>query len=287
MLMVLSAFIFAANYVIGRIAVGEVPSFVLGFTRWAGASLIVLPFTWRYVAADWDKVRASWKLLVLAGTLMPFLGAGVTYFAMTKTIAVNAGIVQTSLGIFTVLLARIFLGDRLRWLQGAGAATAILGVLVIVLRGNPAALLSLKINTGDVILVFCNLALAGYSIALRRLPAGFHPMTVLSAVFVVGAAVHVPLVMAEFAAGETVRVSLAALVSLVYVVLFPSVIAIICWNHAIATIGVNRASFYMYLVPVFTAGLGFALLGESLALYHIVGCALIIGGVTLSTRRQV
>lgn len=284
--MVLATFIFAANYVVGRAASGEVPSYMLGFTRWAGAALIVLPFTYRYVLADWERIRANWKLLVLAGTLMPFLGAGVTYVAMTKTIAVNAGIVQTSLSIFTVLLARIFLGDRLGRLQVVGAVTAILGVLVIVLRGDPAVLLSLSINTGDVILVFCNLALAGYAITIKRLPAGFHPMTVLSVVFVVGAAVHVPFVIGEIAGGEVVNASLVALTSLVFVVLFPSVVAIICWNRAIATLGANRASFYMNLVPVFTAILGFALLGETLAAYHIAGCALIIGGVTLSTRKQ-
>lgn len=284
LLMILATFIFGANYVVGRAATGEVPPYMLGFTRWAGASLIVLPFTLRYVRADWQRVRANWKLLVLAGTLMPFLGAGVTYVAMTKTIAINAGIVQTSLSIFTVLLARIFLAERLGRLQVLGAVAAIIGVLVIVLRGDLAVLLSLSINTGDVILVFCNMALAGYAITVKRLPAGFHPMTVLSVVFVVGAAVHAPFMIGEFVGGEAINHSLVALSGMLFVALFPSVVAIMCWNHAIATLGPNRASFYMYLVPVFTALLGFALLGETLAVYHIAGCVLIVAGVTLSTR---
>ena len=49
LLMLIAAFILAANYVVGRGVVGEVPPYALGFVRWAGAALILAPFTWLYV----------------------------------------------------------------------------------------------------------------------------------------------------------------------------------------------------------------------------------------------
>lgn len=284
-LMILATFIFGANYVVGRAVVGEVPPFMMGFTRWTGATLILLPFTWRCVGADWGKVLARWRLLVLAGWLMPFMGAGVTYVALTKTIAVNAGIVQISLPIFTVLLAWAFLRERLGSIQALGAAVAIAGVLAIVMRGNPDALIDLSVNDGDLILIVCNLSLAGYAVTIRRLPPGLHPMTLLTVVFAVGAAVHVPFLMVELAGGETVRATVGAALGLLFVAVFPSVIAIMCWNHGIATLGANRAGFYMYLVPAFSAVLAYAFLGETIAAYHLIGGALIVAGVTLSTRR--
>lgn len=283
--MTLAALIFGANYVVGRAVVGEVPPFLLGFTRWAAAALILLPFAWTSVRRDWPLLRRSAGLLALAGLLMPFLGAGTAYYALTMTIAVNAGIVQTSMPIFTVLLAWLVLREQATGRQVFGVVAAVIGVIAIVVRGEPSKLLDLQLNTGDLILVFCNLALAGYSIAVKRLPPGLGVMTVLIAVFAIGAAFHVPFMLAELAAGATVQPTANAVFGLLFVAVFPSVVAITCWNYGIASLGVNRAGFYMYLVPVFAAVLAAATLGERIEGYHLVGGALIVAGVALCTRK--
>ena len=44
-LMVFAVTIFGLNYVVGRWAAGEVPSYTLGFTRWTVGALILLPTT--------------------------------------------------------------------------------------------------------------------------------------------------------------------------------------------------------------------------------------------------
>lgn len=284
--MLLAAFIFGANYVIGRAVVGDVPPYMMGFVRWTAATLILLPFVWRKLRADMHYVRAHWKPLAFAGCLMPFMGAGLTYVALTKTVALNGGIVQTSLPIFIVLLSWIFLGDRFGRIQALGAVVAIVGVFSIVLRGDPSVLLDLRFNTGDLILVFCNLSLAGYSIVVKRLPGGLHPMSLLTVICAFGAVYHVPFMIAELADGEFVRATLVSAMGLLFVAIFPSVVAIMCWHHAIAMLGTNASGFYMYLVPVFSAVLAYAFLGETIETYHLLGGALIVVGVTLSTRQQ-
>ena len=283
--MVLAAFIFGANYVIGRAVVGDVPPYMMGFVRWTAATLILLPFTWGKLRADSAYVRVNWKPMAMAGCLMPFMGAGLTYVALTKTVAVNAGIVQTSLPIFIVLLSWIFLRARFAGIQALGAVVAIAGVFAIVLRGDPAVLMDLRFNTGDLILVFCNLSLAGYAIVVKRLPGGLHPMSLLTMICIFGAVYHVPFMVAELAEGEFVRATLVSAIGLVFVAIFPSVVAIMCWNHAIATIGTNASGFYMYLVPVFSALLAYTFLGETIEVYHWIGGALIVVGVTLSTKQ--
>ena len=61
--------------------------------------------------------------------------------------------------------------------------------------------------------------------------------------------------------------------------------AILIWNNAIGRIGPSKSTFYMYLIPVFTAILAIPLLGESIDVYHIVGAILIVIGVTLASRK--
>ena len=63
---------------------------------------------------------------------------------------------------------------------GVGAAAAMVGVLYMIARGELAVLLGLDVNVGDAILIACNLGLAGYGIAVKRLPYGFHPLTLLA-----------------------------------------------------------------------------------------------------------
>jgi drug/metabolite transporter (DMT)-like permease len=134
-------------------------------------------------------------------------------------------------------------------------------------------------------LIFCNLGLAGYAVAVKLLPKNLHPLSLITVVCAVGAACHLPFFIYELFSGQAVIWGVKALVSLVFVAIFPSVFAILLWNFAIDRIGPSRAGIYMYLVPVYAAVFAVPFLGESIGVYHVVGAALIIAGVTLSGRQ--
>ncbi|PPR09200.1 MAG: hypothetical protein CFH41_02717 [Alphaproteobacteria bacterium MarineAlpha11_Bin1] len=277
--------IFGLNYVVGRWVAGDVQPYILGFVRWTFGTLILLPFALTHLKGDAEHIRANWKLLCLAGFLMPFMGAGVTYVALTYTEAINGGVIQTSMPVMIVLLSWLFLGERTRGIQWVGIAVAIFGVLYIVARADPATLVDLNLNVGDIILIACNLGLAGYGVAVKRLPRDFHPLSLITIVCAVGAVCHVPFFVYEIMSGIAVIWSAKAWISLGFVAIFPSVCAILLWNSAIARIGPTRAGFHMYLVPVYAAVFAIPLLGENIGVFHIVGAVLIIIGVTMSSRR--
>jgi drug/metabolite transporter (DMT)-like permease len=284
-MMLVAVLIFAVNYVIGRWAAGDTPPYTLGFVRWTSGMLILLPFAWSHLRDDRDFIRRNWKLLCLAGFLMPFMGAGVTYVALTYTGAINGGVIQTSMPVMIVLLSWMFLKERTTGIQWLGIVVAISGVLYIVARGNPSSLLDLSFNIGDAILIGCNLGLAGYGVAVRKLPAGIHSLSLITVVCAVGALCHVPFFAYEMASGVQIVLSPKTFVSLAFVAIFPSVVAILLWNSAIGRIGPSRAGVYMYLTPVYAAIFAIPLLGESIGVYHVVGGVLIIIGVTLSSRK--
>lgn len=285
LMMLFAVMIFALNYIIGRWAVGDTPPYMLGFVRWEVGLFILLPFAWTHLRRDHAFIGRHWKLLCLAGFLMPFMGAGVSYVALIHTEAINAGVIVTSMPVMMVLLSWLILKERFSGGVWLGIAIAVAGVLYIVSRGDPASLLNLSFNIGDLILIGCNLGLAGYGIAVKKLPAGIHPLSLLTVVCAVGALCHAPFVAYEIAAGEQAALSTKTFVSLAFVAIFPSVVAILIWNIAIGRIGPSRSAFYMYLTPVFAAIFAIPLLGESIGVYHVVGAALIVIGVTLSSRQ--
>ena len=284
-LMAQAALIFALNYVIGRWAAGEVAPYTLGFTRWTVGALVLLPFTWHLIRRDLLLLQRHWKLLCLLGFLMPLMGAGITYVALNYTTAINGGAIQTSLPVLIVVLAWIVLGDRITGRQLFGVVLAVVGLLYMISRGDPAILLDLAFNRGDAVLLLCNLCLAGYGVAARLMPKEVHTLTLLTMVCAVGALCHVPFFAVELAQEGLPPLSTKSVVSLVFVAFFPSVVAILGWNVAIARLGPSRAGFYMYLVPVFSAAIGVPFLGETLGAFHLIGVALIVVGVTVSARK--
>ena len=62
-----------------------------------------------------------------------------------------------------------------------------------------------------------------------------------------------------------------------------SVLAYIFWNRSVAVVGANKAGIFVHLMPVFSIILAFIFLGETLAVYHMVGMILIFSGIYLTT----
>lgn len=284
LLLVLMVLIFSVNIIIGRAVVGQMPPYALGFVRWSAASVLILPFAWTHVRHDAQRIKASWRRLALCGVSMPLIGAGLTYVALTKTVAVNAGIIQTALPVFTVVLAWIFLGARVGARQALGMAIATAGVLAIVLRGDPATLINLELNSGDLILLIATTGLAIYAVALKGVSGGIHRLSLLIVIFAIGALAHAPFAAAELIRGEAIALTATTVAALLFVATLPSVVAIMLWNYGIERLGPARAGTYMYLNGVFTAALAFVLLGEALHPYHGLGTVLIVAGIWYSER---
>jgi len=75
-----------------------------------------------------------------------------------------------------------------------------------------------------------------------------------------------------------------AALSILFVAVFPSIVAYFCWNRGIEMIGPSRAGLFINLVPVFASIMAIFWLNESLEIFHVAGMALIFGGMILFNR---
>jgi len=71
-----------------------------------------------------------------------------------------------------------------------------------------------------------------------------------------------------------------------YMAVFASVLAYVCWNRGVAVVGANAAGFTVHLLPAFGTVLAILFLGESFAGFHAAGIATILAGVLLATWRK-
>jgi len=89
----------------------------------------------------------------------------------------------------------------------------------------------------------------------------------------------------ELAARPVMQLDAANLLSLLYVAVFPSTVAYLCFNRGVQLIGANRAAPFFHLVPVFGAVMAFVFLGERPHLLDLIGFALVLTGVYVASRK--
>ena len=74
--------------------------------------------------------------------------------------------------------------------------------------------------------------------------------------------------------------------AVLYVAIFPSIIAVYMINAGIFIIGPARASVYNYLQPLFVAILAVPLLGEEVHWYHPVAFVMVMVRIMVSYRSR-
>ena len=110
---------------------------------------------------------------------------------MQYTEALNALLIQSAGPLFVALWSLVLFGVRLTRGQLAGIAISLLGVLIIILRGDLAALASISFNRGDIMFASSLVAFGLYSAFIPRRPK-IHQLSFLSFTTCCGALMLLP-----------------------------------------------------------------------------------------------
>lgn len=284
LLLSLTSLFWAGNIVLGRFVAGEVPPMTLSCIRWAGSVLLLLPFAWPHLKRDWPVLMRSLPLMVVLSATGFAANNALSYAGLQYTEALNALLIQSSGPLFVAMWALVLFGVRLTMGQALGITLSLIGVLTIILRGDITALASIKFNIGDLMFAGALLVFGLYSALMPKRPA-VHLLSLITFTTGCGALLLFPFLLWEVSIGYTLKPNLLTAATLVYVVIFPSLLAYLFFNRGIALIGPNRAAPYFHLVPVFGSVMAIALLGEKLRLFHIIGYVLVLGGIALASRQ--
>ncbi len=284
LMMVAPPLFWAGNSIVGRALAGTVPPVSLAFWRWVLGAALVLPFAWPHVRRDWPLIKQHWLFLIPAALLGVSCFNTMLYMGLNSTTAVNAVILQTTMPVLVTILAAVLLKEPAKSAQIGGLALSFVGSAVLVAAGDPARLLSLSFNPGDLWVLAAVVAYALYTILVRRRPA-LHPLSFVAVTFVLGAIGLAPVWVWEYAATGGMPINATTLAALAYVATLPSIVAYLCFNRAVQLLGPARAGLSIYLILVFGVIFAVTLLDERLQPYHGVGVALIVGGVALANRR--
>jgi drug/metabolite transporter (DMT)-like permease len=280
--------LWAGNAIAGRVLVGSISPITLSAARWGLAALLLLPLGWR-VFMPGSALWQNKKRFLLLG----LFGVGsynvLLYLALQTSTAINVTLIGASMPIWMLFIGAVFYQTKPNILQMIGAIVSLLGVSIVLTRGDLAALLSMEMVIGDLLIMLATILWAVYSWMLSR-PGSSSERQWPWAEFLM-AQVMVGLLWTgffdsfEIAAGHAfIDLNWWTASLIIFVAIGPSLIAYRCWGLGVNGAGPTVAAFFANFIPLFTALLSAAMLGEPPQLFHGLAFALIVAGIAISSK---
>jgi drug/metabolite transporter (DMT)-like permease len=284
LLLTLTPFFWACNWIIGRGLAPSIPPMAMTFYRWFFALLMLAPFAWPHLKREWPIVWRNRRIMLLLGVVGVGSHNALAYLGLNYTTAMNGVILNSFIPVMIIALSWLFLRQRLAPVQLMGVAVSLAGVLAILSQGSLETLAMLQLNRGDLFVILSMLLWSIYTICLRWKPAGLHMLSFLFVIALIGDTAILPFYLVESALGATMTFTPTAVGALLCVALFSSVLAYIFWNRGVEQVGASVAGLFVHLMPVFGTILAWLFLGERLRAYHVIGIALILSGIYVTSR---
>ncbi|UAA38988.1 DMT family transporter [Paraneptunicella aestuarii] len=270
--------IWSGNFVIARGVTDIIPPVSVAFWRWVVAVVVFMPFGLPKMLKEWETIKQHFPYLIITSILGVTLFNTLIYFAGHSTTALNLSLISITFPVFIVIISRVFFGELITTNKLLGMVAVLVGVVLLVTRGNPTSLLNVTFAIGDFWMLLAAISFAVYSILLKKKP----PMGVRAfqmVTFLIGFVILTPFYLWETAIAAPIVWNQEIIYSILYLGVFASLTAFILWNRAVAIVGPAKAGMVYYSLPIFSGLLANLILGESIQSYHYLCGALIISGI--------
>lgn len=261
--LVLTTLFWGGSFLFTKIGLREFPPSQFVFIRFSLATLIML--------AVFAGRLKSMNLAILRRGAIVGIALGVTnicfVFGVQGTSISRAGVLNNLFVLFIPLITRFVWKDRIGGVNMAGIAIAALGIWLLAASGGAG------FNRGDLVSTICAFFIACHIITVSKVLRDDDVYLVSMVQFATVAVMAGVAVMARPA--PLLDVSPAALLSVVYCAIFPTVICFTLQNTYQRYVTPTRAGLIYTLDPVWSLLAGLLVLGERLRPMEWLGCCMI------------
>jgi len=281
--LIAAALFWSGNFIAGRALRDDIGPVALNLVRWGLCLALFLPFVSHKLARHRHVVLREWRLLLGLGATGIAAFHTLSYQALSHTTAVNALLIL-ALAPATIMAGARLTGDsRPGVIQWTGCLVSLAGAVILISRADLSKLQAVGVNPGDLWMLAAVLVWTIYSLLLRRRPPDLPQDVTLAASIAVALAL---LGTAFLVTGATLPrdPGPGAVVAILYIAVFASLVAFLCWSYGVTEIGAARAGQFVYLMPVFGPVLAVVILGETVTPAQIAGAICVFAGIGLVNR---
>lgn len=278
--------IWGSTYLAIRFAIETLPPFLMAASRFlvAGGAL----YAWTRLRGEPAPTFSHWRSAMIIGGLLLLVGnGGVTWAEQLVPSGITALLIGTVPLWFALQDWLWHSKTRPDGRMLAGLAIGFIGVILLI---GPGELLGgHTVNfAGVAVLMLSTIAWSGGSLYSRTAPLPSSPLLATAMEMLCGGALLtiVGLAAGEFARVDPAEVSMRSGLSLLYLMMFGSLVAFSAYVWLLRVVDASRVATYAYVNPVIAVFLGWAFAGEELTLRMLIAAVVIVSAVVLIVNRK-
>lgn len=214
--------------------------------------------------------------------LLGFLGVVVYHFALNYgeqyVSAGAASLIIATIPLFVIILALIFLSEKITQNIILGIIFSLSGVIIISSFGNEDINLEINYFYGALAVLIAALVGAGYTVAGKKLLKRYSPLSLTIYAFLIGSIGMIPFITPSLFK-EIAKMSLTGWSAILFLAFFPTVIGYVLWYVVLEIKKASEISVYLYFTPVLSTIISYFLLNERITFSFLIGGALVIFGL--------
>lgn len=283
-------YLFLANLIYAlsfTVAKDVVPQFVKPF----GAIVIrvtvagVLFIAYKKMLVNERVERKDLGLLILCGLFGVAINQLLFFKGLSITTPINAALMMTTTPILVLLLSGIFHDEKITWLKIAGVVCGAAGAVLVILSGAEITRGSGQ-TMGDIFVLLNAASYAVYLVIVKPLMQKYHPVTVITWVFIFGWIFVLPVGWREFDEISWRSFTTTIWIELAFIVLFTTFFAYLLNTLAMRYAAPSVVGIYIYLQPALATLIALLLSRDEYPLIKIVATILIFLGVYLVSMKN-
>lgn len=254
-----------------------------------GLIVVAIPFLFGWVHIQF-LLRDLRKIIPL-GLFSPVLFFAFQTYGLINTSSSEAGIIQATVPIFTLLLASYFLKERTSLIQKLSLILSVAGVVLIFAMKGGSGLNTMNLG-GISLLVLSALSFAGYSVLARPLAKKYDPKEITFITMGMGFIVFLTASLVRHTVEGTISTFFQPfthptyVLALLYLGVLSSVGTTLLSSFALSRLEASKVSVFSNLSTLISIMAGALILHENVTIYHLVGTIMIIAGVLGTNRKQ-
>ena len=269
--------IWGATYLLNKIAVTELPPFMLASIRFITAGLLIFGLS-KILGLNLSISRKQFINTVIAGFLFLGFGNGIVVWALRYVDSGFAALEISAQPLVVLLFLRILEGKKIKAMSMVGVALGIVGIYLLV---SQQGLVQQENSILGMFMIFLCLLSWSYGsifVAKADLPTNYFVNTAYQML-----TAGIILALGSFAFGEEWSWpgswSAPTQISIVLLIIFGSIVAFTSFNYLLKVVSPEKVATSTYVNPVIAMLLGWYFLNERLSFQSIMAAVILLTGV--------
>ncbi|HEC75737.1 MAG TPA: DMT family transporter [Thermoplasmatales archaeon] len=265
-----SSALWGTSFPLTKMGLEEISPLIFAFFRYLLASIFFIILSLFY--KNFYKINA--KNFVILGLLSVTLPTVFQNVGLQYTQAHITGFLQSTGPLYTVILASVFLKEKINIYKIFGIFIGLIGLYFIITPGGGGNFY------GNMLVLLSAVCYSiGGIIAKNLLNRGIKPMQVVAFSSIFGTIFLFPLTFFE-----KVGINAESYKYILFLAIFTTFLAYFLWYSAMEKIEVSKLSFYVYLIPLFSLIFSRILIGEELRFLTILAGFVVVAGVAIAQK---